>query len=145
MSSRGDRALCTAVPIPGAARPTVVDWRLQVMVIGPSGRNGNGLCCGASPASASSTAAPAGALRLEGSDKLCAHGYELCSEPLDHGRELGDGGAIACRGCRQVCDSVHRFLLKVPVVRVCGGIVCGAVESSVIVSKQEAPLPVCSH
>ena len=84
VASLWGKALCTVVPAPGAILPTVVDWRLQVLVFGPSGRNGAG---SASASTAlSSTAAPAGVLRLEGSDELYVHGYKLCREPLDHGR-----------------------------------------------------------
>ena len=65
------RELCSVVPAPGAARPTVMDWRLQVLFLSPSGRNSAGLCWGTGSASAytvsSFTAAPAGALCLEGS------------------------------------------------------------------------------
>ena len=70
---------------------------------------------------------------------------ELCREPFDRGRELGDGGAITGRGCLQVRDGVHCLLLQVPVVRVCGGVVRGDVGSAGIVSQQEAPLPVCGR
>ena len=127
-SCRGGE-LCTIVPEPEAARPTLVDRRPQILVVGPSGQNGVGFCCSAGSTSASaassSMAAPARALGQEGSDKLCVHSYELCREPLDRGRDLGDGGAIACRGYCQVRDSVNRLLFKVPVVRVCGGAMCG--------------------
>ena len=149
MASRWGGTLCTVVPAPGDARPTVMDRRLQVFFFGPSGRNGAGLCWGAGSVSASasaassSTAALAGALNLEGSDKFRVHCYEICCEPLDRGRELCNGGAIARRGCRQVHDSIHRLLLEVPVVRVCGGIVCGALGGTGLVSNKEAPLPVC--
>ena len=149
MASRGGGVLCTVVPAPGATHPTVVDRRLQVLVVCHSGRNGACLFFGVGSASASaassSTAAPAGALRLGGSDKLCVHSYEICREPLDRVRELGDGSAIARHGCRQVCDSVHRLLLKLPVVWVCVSVVCGAVRSAGFVSKQESPLPVCGR
>ena len=67
---------------------------------------------------------------------------ELCREPFDRGRELGDGGAITGRGCRQVRDEVYRLLFQVPVLWVCGGVVSGAVWSAGIVLQQEAPLPV---
>ena len=81
VASCGGGALCTIVPAPGAARPTVVDRRLQVLVVGPGGRNGASWCCGAGSASASaalsSTAAPAGALMLKVNYKLCVHGDEL--------------------------------------------------------------------
>ena len=79
-------------------------------------------------------AAPVVELRLEGSDKFHVHCYKLCREPLNRGQELCNGVAIACRGCRQVCDSVLRLLLEVPVVWVCGGVVCGAVGGKVLVS-----------
>ena len=79
-------------------------------------------------------AAPVGELRLEGSDKFHVHCYKLCREPLNRGQELCNGVAIACRGCRQVRDSVLRLLLEVPVVWVCGGVVCGAVGGKVLVS-----------
>ena len=119
------------------------------MVVGPGGRNGAGWCGGAISASvsvaSSSTASPAGALRLKVSEKLGVHGEKLCREPFDRGRELVDGGAIARRGCCQVRDSVHLILFQVPVVQVCGGVVCGAVGSAGLVSKREAPLPVCGH
>ena len=102
MDVRWGGSLCAVVPAPGAARPTVMDWRLQVLFFGPSGRNGAGLCWGAGSASASaavpSTAAPAGALFLAGSDELHIHCHELLREPLDPGRELCDGGAITRRG-----------------------------------------------
>ena len=42
VASRGGGALFTIVPEPGAARPTVVDRRLQVLVIGPGDQNGAG-------------------------------------------------------------------------------------------------------
>ena len=108
------------------------------MVIGPVGRNGACWCGGASSAStsaaSSSTAAPVGALMLKGTDKLGVHGDEIYREPFDRGRELGDSGVIAFLGCCQVC-----------VVRLCGGVVCGAVGSAGLVSKREEPLPVCGH
>ena len=95
-------ALCAVFPAPGAARPTIMYWRLQVLFFGPSGRNSAGFCWGASSASAStassSTAAPDGALCLEGSDELRVYCHDLCCEPLGHGLELRDGGAITCRG-----------------------------------------------
>ena len=138
MASIWSGALCTVVPAPRAARPIVMYWRLQVLFFGPSGRNGAGLCWGASyvPASVaySSTAALAGALSLEGSDELRVHCYELCHESLDLGRDLCNSGAIARRGCCQVRNSVHHLLLEVPVVRVCSGVVCGAVGSTSLVS-----------
>ena len=152
VASRGGRALCTIAPASGAAFLTVVDWRLQILVVGTGGQIGagwwyNGWCGGAGSASMStslsSTAALACALKLKGSGELGFHDDKLCCEPFDCGRELGDGGAIACRGCRQVYDGVHRLLLQVPVVQVCGGIVRGAVGSAGIVSQREAPLPVC--
>ena len=151
VASRGGGALCTIVSASRDACPTVVDRRLQVLVVGPGGRNGSGWCGGAGSASASasaassSTAAPAGALRLKGSDKLGVHGDELFRETFDRDRELGDGGAIACRVCRQVCDGVHRLLMQVPAVRVCGSVVCGAVGSAGLVSKREAPLSMCGR
>ena len=88
-ASRGGGALCT-----------IVHRRLQVLVVGPGGRNGASWCGGAGSASASYMAAPAGALRLKGSDELCLQGEKLCREPFERGRDLGDGGAIARRGCR---------------------------------------------
>ena len=149
MANCGGGALCTVVPAPRAARPTVVDRRLQVLVVNPSGRNGAGLCCGAGSASASaassSKAGRAGALRLEGSYDLCVHGYKLYREPIDRGCELGDGSAIARRGFCQVRDNAHRLLLKVPVVRVCGVVVCGAVGSAGLVSNRESSLPMCGR
>ena len=36
-------------------------------------------------------------------------------------------------------------MLEVPVVRVCGGVVCGAIWSAGVVLQQEAPLPVCGR
>ena len=108
------------MPASGAACSTVVDGQFQVLVVGPGGRNGagwwhKGWCGGAGAGSASaalsSTAAPSGSLRLQGSDELGVHGDKLCREPFGRGRELGDGGAIAGRGCRQVRDGVHRLLL----------------------------------
>ena len=102
MAGRWGGALCAVVPAPGAACPTVMDRRLQVLFFGPSGRNGAGLCWGAGSASTDaatpSTAAPAGALCLEGSDELFVHCHELCCEPLGRGRELCDGGTITLRG-----------------------------------------------
>ena len=102
MACQWGGALCAIVPAPGAARPTVMDWGLQVFFFGPSGRSGASLCWGAGSASATaaapSTAALAGALCLEGSDKLRVHCHELRREPLNRGRELCDGGAITRRG-----------------------------------------------
>ena len=130
MASHWGGAGCAVAPAPGTARPMLMERRLQVLFFGPSGCNGAGLGWGAGSASASaafsSTAAPAGARSLEGSDKLHVYFRDLCCEPLDRGRELCNGGAIARCGCCQVRDSVHRLLLEVPVVRVCGGVVCGA-------------------
>ena len=121
--------------------------KIHILFFGPSVRNGAGLCWGAGSASAalSSTAAPAGALSLGGSDELQVHCYELFCDPLDRGRDLCDVGAIARCGCCQVRNSVHRLLLEVPVVRVCGGVVCGAVGGTGLVSNQELPLPVRGH
>ena len=117
-------ALRTIVPASGAACPTVVDGQLQALVVGTGGLNGagwwhmgwcGGAGSGASSASASaassSSAAPAGSLRLQVSDELGVHNDELCRETFHRGRELGDGGAIASRGCRQVRDVVHHLLL----------------------------------
>ena len=152
MAICGGEELCTIVPASGAACPTVVDGRLQVLVVGPGGQNCagwwyNGWCGGAGSASASaassSTAALAGSLRLKGSDELGIHGDKLCRKPFDRGRKLGDCGMIAGRGYRQVCNGIHRLLLQVPVVRLCGGVVRGVVGSAGIVSQREAPLPVC--
>ena len=102
MSGRWGGALCAVVSAPGATRPKVMYWRLQVLVFGPSGRNVAGLCWGAGSASAAapSTAALAGALCLEGSDELRVHYHELRHEPLDRGHELFDVGAITRRGRR---------------------------------------------
>ena len=130
VTSCGGGALCTIVPAYGAACPTVVDGRLQVLVVGPGGQNGagwwhKGWCGGAVAgagagagaryavvaAASSSTAALAGSLRLQGSNELGVHGDEFCREPFDRSRELGDGGPIAGRGCRQVRNGVHRLLL----------------------------------
>ena len=118
VASRGGGALCTIVPSSGASCPTVVDGRLQVLVVGPGGRNGaswwhKGCCGGAGSASvaSSSVVASDGPLRLQGSDELGVHGDELCREPFERGRELGDGDAIAGRGCCQVHDGLHRLLL----------------------------------
>ena len=97
MAGRWGGSLCAFVPAPGAARPTVMDWRLRVLFFGPSGRNGAGLCWGAGSAAAPSTAALSEALCLEGSDELRVHCHELRREPLDRGRELCDDGAITCR------------------------------------------------
>ena len=105
MSSRWGGALCTVVPAPGAARPTVMDRRLQVLFFDPSGRNGDDLCWDAGSASASasaalsSTATLGGALSVEGSDELHIHCHKLFREPLDRGRELCNGSTIARRGC----------------------------------------------
>ena len=77
MASQWGEALCAVVPAPRAACLTVMDWRLQVLFFIPSGRNGAGLYCGsgsaAAFAAAPSTAALAGALFLEVSDKLHVH------------------------------------------------------------------------
>ena len=141
-SSRGVGALCTIVTASGSACPTVVDGRLQVLVVGPGGRNGagwwqNGWCGGAGSGSASaassSTAAPTGLLSLQGSDKLGVHSDKLLREPFDRGRELGNGGVSAGCGCCQVRDGVHRILLQVPVVWVYSCVVCGAVGSAGLV------------
>ena len=90
------------MPAPGAARPTVMDQRLQVLFFGPSGRNGTGLCWGAGSASASASApftfALAGALCLEGSDDIRVHCHKLCREPLDRRRDMCDGGLITHSG-----------------------------------------------
>ena len=90
------------MPAPGAARLTVMDWRLRVLFFGPSGRNGAGLCLGAGSVSTSavapSTAAPAGAFCMEVSDKLHVQCHKLFRESLDRGRELCDGGVITRRG-----------------------------------------------
>ena len=72
VASYGGGALCTIVSASRAACPIVLDGRLQVLVVGPGGQNGAG-CCGCSgsvsaSAALSSTAAPAVALRLKGSD-----------------------------------------------------------------------------
>ena len=94
------------------------------MVVGTGGRNGAGWCpkgwCGgadagsgsaSASAASSSTAAPDGSLRLQGSDEIGVHGDKICRETFHRGCELGDGGAIAGRGCRQVRDGVHRLFL----------------------------------
>ena len=130
-----------------------MDARLQVLVVGPGGRNGavwwyKGWCVGASAGAASasvtlsSTATPAGSLRLQGSDELGAHCDELSRELFDRVRELGNGVTIAGCGCCQVCDGVSRLLLQVPIVWVFRGVVRGAVGSASLVSQREAPLPV---
>ena len=79
-----------------------MDRRLRVLFFGPSGCNGAGLYWGAVSASVSvvapSTAAPAGALCMEGSDKLRFHCHKLHREPLNRGRELCDGGVTTRRG-----------------------------------------------
>ena len=118
MASRRGGALCTIVPASGSTYPTVVDGRLQVLVVGPVGQNGAGWwpkgCCGGSGTiseASSSMAAPAGSLRLQGSYKLGVHGDEIFREPFHHERELGDGGVITGRGCCQVSDGIHRILL----------------------------------
>ena len=86
VASRGVRALSFIVPASRAAFPTVVDGRLQVLVVGPGGRNVANGChkgwCGgtgstSASAASSSTAAPAGSLRLQGSGELGVHGDEL--------------------------------------------------------------------
>ena len=95
-------ALCAVVPAPRDARQTLIYRRLQVLLFGPSGRNGAGLCWGASSTSAStalsSTAAPDGALCLEGSEELRIYCHELCREPLDRGIWNLQINAITCRG-----------------------------------------------
>ena len=119
MASHWVGALCTVLPAPGAARPTVMDRPLQVLFFGPSCRNGAGLCWGAGSTStslaSSSTTTLVGKLSLEGSDNLQVHCYKLYHEPLNRGHELCNGVDIARHGCRQVCDSVERLLLEVPI------------------------------
>ena len=66
---------------------------------------------GAGSEASSSTSAPAGSLRLQGSYKIFVHGDELFREPFHHERELGNGGVITGRGCCQVSDGIHRLLL----------------------------------
>ena len=43
MAGRWDGELCAVVPAPRDARPTVMDWQLQVLFFGPNGFNGAGL------------------------------------------------------------------------------------------------------
>ena len=103
VASRWGRELCTIVPSPEDAHPTVVDRRLQVLVVGPGIQNGSGWCCGAgfssSSAASSSTDSLAGAMRLKGSGKLCVHSDELYRKSLERGGELGNIGAMARYGC----------------------------------------------
>ena len=138
MASHWVGALCTVLPAPGAAHPTLMDRPLQVLFFGPSCRNGAGLCWGAGSTSTSSAlsskAALVGELSLEGSEEFHVHCYKLYHEPLNRGQELCNGVAIARRGCRQVHDSVQSLLLEVPVIRVCGGVVYGAIGGKVLVS-----------
>ena len=92
--------ICAVVPAPGSTRPTIMDWRLQVLFFSPSDRNGAGLCWGAGSASTAApyTAALVGALCLGDSDEICVYCHELCREPLDRGCELCNVGAITRRG-----------------------------------------------
>ena len=144
---------------PRDARPIVMDWRIQIFFFGHTGctgvgsswGTGSGPCAGSYPnfgssseasSDALSTAAPAGAVCLEGNNELHIHHCELRCYPHNSGRELCDGGAVTRRGRCQVCNGIDRLLLEVTVVRVCGGVVRGAVGGTHIVLNQEAPLPV---
>ena len=67
---------------------------------------------------------------LEGDNKLLVNGRDLCCGSLDGGRESHDGGrelrdglAVNCCGRRQFLDGIHRVLVELPIVRVCGGVV----------------------
>ena len=83
MASLWGGALFTVLPEPGAARPTVMDPWLQVLLFSPSGHNGASFCWGAGSASVSVSAASSytaalfSTLSLEVSDKLCIHCYKL--------------------------------------------------------------------
>ena len=85
---------------------------------------------------------PVSAVFLKVDDKHCVHCREIRHEPRNSGCELCDGSAVACCGHWQVFDSVNRLLLEVPVFRVCGGVVCGAVGGTCLILNQEEPLPV---
>ena len=89
VASRRGGAILNIVPVSVAACPTVVGWRIQVLVVGPGGRNGAGWCGGSGSVSvstaSSSTFSPAGALRLKGSDEIGIHGDELCHESFNRG------------------------------------------------------------
>ena len=84
------KTLGTILPAPGAARPAVMDWRIQVFFVSHSGRTGagpfwgagSGPCTGSCYNSSSSSAAgsvapsmtaPACTVCLEGDDKIRVH------------------------------------------------------------------------
>ena len=151
--------LGTVVPAPGAAHPTVMDWRIQVFFFGHTGRTGAGSCWGAGSGPcvgscseslstngsvAPSTAAPDGTVGLEGNDELRVQCCKLRGEPRGSSLEMCDGGVVTCRGCCQVLDRADHLLAEVPIVRVCSGVVRGAVGGTHLVLNQEAPLPVGS-
>ena len=157
MAGQWGGILGTVVPAPGVARPTVTDWQIQVFFFGHTGHNGAGSCwgagsgtcagsCSVSPYAAGSvapsTAALAGAICLDIGDKLCVCRREICCEPCDHSYELCNGGAVTRRGHFQVCDYVDRLLLEAPILRVCGGVVRGAVGGTRLILNRDAPLPV---
>ena len=96
------------------------------------------------PALAPSLAAPDGTFFLEGDHDLLVHHHKLrrksCNSDSDS--ELHNGSAVTCRGRCQVHDGVHRLLLEVPVVQVCGGVVHSTVGGNHLVLNREAPLSV---
>ena len=87
-------------------------------------------------------AALTGAVCLEDNGDLCVHRRKLYCEPRDSSCEMCNGGAFTRHGRQKVCNRVDRLLVEVPVVRVCGGVVRGAVWGTCIVLNKEAPPPV---
>ena len=121
MAGRWDWKIGTVVPASGAARSTVIYWRLQVFFLIHSGRTGAGSCRGTGSVScedslfgssygsssssacgyvAPSTASLADTVCLEGDDKLRVHRRDLRHESQYSIIELCNGGAVTCRGHR---------------------------------------------
>ena len=107
MAGGWGRTLGTVVPATRVARPTVMDWRLQVFFFSHSGHIGADSCWGAGsgPCAISGflylagsvapfTAAPARVIFLEVNNELRVHFLDLRRKSRDSGRELCNGGIV---------------------------------------------------